>query len=266
MIYCLSGSQNKEYLLKADEVNIPYSKLHYVSELLHMREGQVRVVITLNQSNIDWNELAVAYKACPACQVAITSPSQIIECQRYGITKYFFTFPIRDFYTLNYYLTLGICSARIAPPLTHYLADIARYNTIEIRVIVNSSNAVAPDDPDSNSLIGGWFRPEDVASEFFTNAIQVIEFDAENITQEQALWRIYTKGEWPGELYMIVPSIHDQRILNRALPPNFGERRANCGQRCQRTGTCKFCQLVSNFAKIETMRKVKELYNKSTEE
>lgn len=150
--------------------------------------------------------------------------------------------------------------------MTHYLADIARYDTIEIRVFVNSSNAVNPDDPDTDGLVGGWFRPEDVANEFFTNAIQVIEFDAENITQEQALWRIYNKGEWSGELYMIVPSIHDHDILNRALPPNFGERRANCGQRCQQKGVCKFCRLVADFAKIEMMRKVKEMYNKSTEE
>lgn len=266
MIYCLSGKQNKEYLLKADEVNIPYSKLHYVSELLHLREGQVRVVITLDQQQIDWNELAIAYKACPACQVAITSPSQIIECQRYGITKYFFVFPLRDFYTLNYYLTLGICAARIAPPLTHYLESIAKYNNIEIRVCVNSSNAVNPDDPNNNGIVGGWFRPEDMTSEFFTNAVQVVEFDANNIEQEQALWRIYTKGEWAGELYMIIPTVHDKAILNRALPPNFGERRANCGQRCQRGGICKFCSLITGFAKIENLRKVKELYTKSTEQ
>lgn len=265
MIYCLSGSQNKEYLLKADEVNIPYSKLHYVSELLHLREGQVRVVITLDQQQIDWNELSIAYKACPACQVAIISPSQIIECQRYGITKYFFAFPIRDFYTLNYYLTLGICAARIAPPLTHHLKDLEHYE-IELRVYVNSSGAINPDDPDSNGLVGGWFRPEDMNSEFFTNAIQVVEFDSNNITQEQALWRIYTQGEWPGELSYIVPSIHDDKILNRALPPNFGERRANCGQRCQQGRPCKFCYLIADFAKIETMRKVKDLMDKSNGE
>lgn len=264
MIYCLSGSQNKEYLLKADEVNIPYSKLHYVSELLHLREGQVRVVITLDQQNIDWNELAIAYKACPECQVAITTPSQIIECQRHGITKYFFVFPIRDFYSLNYYKTLGICAARIAPPLTHELDNIARYNTIEIRACVNSSGAINPDDPFSNGIVGGWFRPEDVANEFFTRAIQVIEFDATTIEQEQALWRIYNKGAWSGELYMIVPSVHDERILNRALPPNFGERRANCGQRCQKGRVCKFCYLVTDFAKAENLHKIKELYDKST--
>ena len=265
MIYCLSGSQNKEYLLKADEVNIPYSKLHYVSELLHLREGKVRVVITLDQQNIDWKELAIAYKACEHCQVAITYPTDIIYCQDNGIKNYFFQFPIRDFYTLNYYLTLGICAARIATPLTHYLTALAAYD-IEIRAYVNSSGAVNPDDPASDGLVGGWFRPEDMANPLVTNAIQVAEFDFNTIEQEQALWRIYTKGEWPGELYMIVPSIHDKEVLNRALPPNFGERRADCGQRCQRGSVCKFCRLVAGFAKIETMRKVKELMTESAGE
>ena len=264
MIYCLSGSQTKEYLLKADEVNIPYSKLHYVSELLHLREGQVRVVITLDQEQINWQELANVYQACPACQVAISSPTDIVNCHRFGISKYFFIFPIRDFYTLNYYITLGICAARIAPPLTHYLNEMARYN-IEIRACVNSSMAVIPDDPDSNGLMGGWFRPEDVMQEFFTNAIQVIEFDAETIQQEQALWRVYTKGEWPGELFYIVPSIHDKSILNRALPPNFGERRANCGQRCQRDKSCRYCSLISKLARLDTMKEIRDLQTKSTE-
>ena len=262
MIYCLSGSQTKEYLLKADEVNIPYSKLHYVSELLHLREGQVRVVITLDTLDIDWNELAIAYKACPFCQVAITSPVDIINCQRYGITKYFFSFPIRDFYTLNYYLTLGISAARIAPPLTHHLPALANYK-IEIRAYVNSSGVINPDDPESDGLVGGWFRPEDMTNPLVTEAIQVAEFDFENIEQEQALYRIYTKGEWSGEVYMIVPSIHDKDILNRALPPNFIERRADCGQKCQRGSVCRFCRLVADFAKIERMKEIKALRDKS---
>lgn len=262
MIYCLSGSQTKEYLLKADEVNIPYSKLHYVSELLHLREGQVRVVITLDTPNIDWQELAITYKACPSCQVAISSPVDIINCQRYGITKYFFSFPIRDFYTLNYYLTLGISAARIAPPLTHHLPALANYK-IEIRAYVNSSGAINPDDPNSDGLVGGWFRPEDMTNPLVADAIQVAEFDFQNIEQEQALYRIYTKGEWPGEVYMIVPSIHDKEILNRALPPNFTERRADCGQKCQHGSVCRFCRLVADFAKIERMKEIKALKDKS---
>lgn len=266
MIYCLSGSQSKEYLLKADEVNIPYSKLHYVSELLRLREGQVRVVITLDSPNINWQEVAIAYKACEHCQVAINIPTDIINCQNNGIKNYFFKEPIRDFYTLNYYIKLGICAARIAPPLTHYLADLATYTDIEIRAQVNSSGAINPDDPESNGLVGGWYRPEDINNSLVQSAIQVAEFDAKNLEQEQALYRIYTAGEWQGELSLIVPSVHDSDILNRALPPNFIERRANCGQKCQRNSGCRYCELVASFAKIEQLRKIKELKNNSAEE
>lgn len=261
MIYCLSGSQDKEYLLKADEVNIPYSKLHYVAELLRLREGQVRVVITLDVPDINWDELHTTYTACEHCQVAINTMQDLVQCHLHGIDKYFFSFPIRDFYTLNYYITLGICAARIAPPLTHCLNDMATYE-IEIRATVNSSNALNPDDPKSDGIIGGWFRPEDMNSEFFTSAVQVVEFDAENIEQEQALWRIYTKGEWPGELHYIIPSVHDNDVLNRALPPEFGERRANCRQRCEQgahSTRCRYCRIISSFARLDTMKKIKAL-------
>lgn len=265
MIYCLSGSQDKEYLLKADEVNIPYSKLHYVAELLHLREGQVRVVITLDQPQIDWEALHITYRACPNCQVAINTPTDIVRCHQFGIDHYFFSFPIRDFYTLNYYINLGICAARIAPPLTHYLSSLVAYD-IEIRAYVNSSNAIEPDDPINNGIVGGWFRPEDMTNPIVANAIQVAEFDADNIEQEQALWRIYTKGEWPGELYYIIPSVHDKDILNRALPPEFIERRANCGQRCQRGGECHYCSLISSFAKLPMMKKIRDLKDNSSGE
>jgi hypothetical protein len=139
---------------------------------------------------------------------------------------------------------------------------LANYK-IEIRAYVNSSGAINPDDPNSDGLVGGWFRPEDMTNPLVADAIQVAEFDFQNIEQEQALYRIYTKGEWPGEVYMIVPSIHDKEILNRALPPNFIERRADCGQKCQRGSVCRFCKLVADFAKIERMKEIKALKDKS---
>ena len=265
MIYCLSGSQTKEYLLFADEVMIPYSKLHYIPELLHLREGQVRIVIQLDTPDINWGQLKSIYDSCSSCQVMLNSVTDVANCAAVGISNYFFSFLIRDFYTLNYYITLGICAARIAPPLTHYLPALAGYN-IEIRAFVNSSGAIIEDDPNNDGIIGGWFRPEDMSNPLVTQAIQVAEFKYETLEQEQALWRIYSKGEWPGELAYIVPSVHDKDILNRALPPTFVERRGNCGQRCQRpNSTCHYCHMMCNFAKLDVMQKVKTMYKPSGE-
>lgn len=258
MIYCLSGSQSKEYLLKADEVLIPYSKLHYVPELLHLREGNVRVVIALDEPTIDWSKLKTTYNACQFCQVMINNFSEIVDCAKNGISNYFFSFPVRDFYTLNYYIKLGVCAARIAPPLTHFLSALAGYD-IEIRACVNSSNAIVPTDPNNDGLIGGWYRPEDMTHPLVTNAIQVAEFDCQTIEQEQALWRIYTKGEWPGELSYIIPSVNDNTVLNRALPPTFIERRGNCGQRCQRPDSnCNYCRIMAGFARKKTLEALRQ--------
>ena len=89
--------------------------------------------------------------------------------------------------------------------------------------------------------------------------IDVCEFNVSTNREEQALYRIYAEQhEWPGELYMIVKDITNKDIFNRMIPPEFQERRSNCGMRCQVGGHCHFCDTITYLANPELLKPIKE--------
>lgn len=134
--------------------------------------------------------------------------------------------------------------------------DYLKTINIEKRIIANATDSFLNYKP----IIGSWFRPEDLIN---LPEIDVCEFQTNNIYQEQALYRIYAeKKEWPGRLSEIIFDIKDQDIMNRMLPPEFTKQRLNCNQTCENGGSCHYCERVTNIAKIEYIKKVKDLLNK----
>ena len=100
--------------------------------------------------------------------------------------------------------------------------------------------------PRANGLLGQWVRPEDV--KFYEGAIYVFEFeDFDTLEKERALFRIYKQGEWNDELKLLITNL-DMDIANTFLPPDFGEVRSMCQQKCMRMRyCCDFCQHCVDF-------------------
>ncbi len=152
---------------------------------------------------------------------------------------------------LNAVINMGVCAARITGELAHHL-DYLKTLPIEIRVWANQPGAPFNYEP----LIGGWFRPEDLNE---LDAIDVCEFQTDNIQQEQALYRIYAEQkQWPGRLEIILKNFNNEEIINRMIPPEFQERRNNCRMRCQTGGNCRSCYSFAKLASLELLKPIKE--------
>lgn len=174
-------------------------------------------------------------------------------CKQNNI-PFLFSHAISSAWELNALITMGVSSAYIAGELTHQLEFIDTL-PIEIRVRVNSAGAPFNYEP----LIGGWFRPEDIEN---LSMIDVCEFQATTIREEQALYRIYAENHaWPGELNMIIKDIPDSTIINRMIPPEFQEHRSNCRQRCQAGGLCRYCYRITKLANPTLLKPLKDKIN-----
>ena len=164
---------------------------------------------------------------------------------------FFFASAIGEPWALNAVINMGVCAARITGELAHRL-DYLDTLPIEIRVWANKSGAPF----NFNPLVGGWFRPEDL---YKLTAIDVCEFDPRDNKEEQALFRIYAEQhKWPGQLNMLIKEIDNDDIINRVIPPEFQERRSNCGMRCQVGGHCHFCETITQMANLDLLKPLKD--------
>ena len=252
MKYCLSASQTKEYIQKADEIAIKWKDIDHIIDIMEVNPN-LSYVVEINPEELeekDWDTVAQYYTMTQKKLKVALSTSYFDECAKRNI-PYFMSQSIENGWILNALIDKGVCAARITGELAHNL-DYLNTLPIEIRVIPNTSDAPLGYKP----LVGGWFRPEEL---YQLEAIDVCEFVVRDRHEEQALYRIYAEQhEWPGELNFIVKDIPDAETINRLIPPQFQQRRSNCKMRCQNGGDCHFCQTMLYFAKLATMRKIKE--------
>lgn len=123
---------------------------------------------------------------------------------------------------------------------------------IKLRMVVN----YAYDEyiPRLNGIKGQYVRPEDIP--IYAQYISTFEFRTNGedwITKEAALFHVYKDNQmWPGNLNLLITNLN-KNVDNRAFPTSFGEVRSNCGQRCERNGTCHFCE--STFLFVEQLKK-----------
>lgn len=172
-------------------------------------------------------------------------------CKKNNI-PFFFSSPVGTGWEANALIDLGVCAIYITGYLAHQL-DFVNTLPVEIRVFPNQSMAPFGFKP----LYGSWFRPEDINN---LTMIDVCDLTRRrDMREEQALYRIYAEQkQWPGELYMLVKDIEDKEITNRMIPPEFQERRSNCGLKCQNGKSCHFCDTITYLAHPAFLRPVKE--------
>lgn len=207
-------------------------------------------ILDNNLTEKDWEQVKQYYIMTKGKLKVCLTNMNYNYCLQNSI-PFFFSNAISDAYALNALIDLGICAARITGELAH---NIDYLDTLDIEIRVWPNKACNPFGYEP--IVGGWFRPEDLWN---ITAIDVCEFDASSIREEQALYRIYAEQHaWPGELYMLVKDITDKTIVNRMIPPEFQERRSNCRMRCQSGGHCHFCKAITYLANPNLLRPVKE--------
>lgn len=210
-----------------------------------------------NLTDKDWEQIKQYYIMTQKRFKVLLFKMNYDYCVKNDI-PFFFDVAVNTGWEANALINLGVCSLYITGQLAHQL-DFVDTLPVEIRVRANSSGAPFG----YKALIGGWFRPEDLND---LTMIDVCEFAARDNREEQALYRIYAEQKaWPGELYMIVKDIPNEEIMNRMIPPEFQEKRSNCGMRCQSGGHCHFCETITYLANPKVLRPVKEQIEKNND-
>ena len=248
MKFCLSNKVASKYLEQAAEIKLQYKDRNQIKKLSekYPKPSFLLMGIPDSLSTNQWEELQTL-NLLAQNQLCIIIPHKhfIDDCKKYNI-KFMFGYAISNWFELNSIMELGAYYVRLAPPLTHDLEKVQNrtMGRIKLRAIPN----VAYDKffPRNDGVSGSWIRPEDI--EVYSKYYDIFEFeDCDAAEKEQTLFDIYTRGEWSGDLKMLITNL-DYPGVNRMIPPELSQRRINCGQRCESNRTCHLCYRLLDLA------------------
>ena len=254
MRYCLSATQSKDYLKKADEILLNWQNRDSIIDIIDINPNATIILFMEEVPALleeDWEKIKQDYiMTRNNLKLLFYGPFQtenIVKAVENQI-PFFFIYAASNPYDANALVNLGVSDIYITGRLAHQL-DYVDTLPVQIRVIPQHAQAPFGYKP----LLGAWFRPEDIEN---LKMIDVCDFGfEENKRRVQALYRIYAEEhEWPGELYMLVPEIEDKEIMNRMLPPDFQEKRSNCRMRCQEGGYCHICENYAYLAHSDLLK------------
>lgn len=251
MKYCLTSRQSKKYLTLADEILVECRDYRQIADLFIDYPDKMIILEISNEEidNKDFLKTVEEYaKASENFCCKIYNLLYINWFKNHNI-KFYYGYPINSYYDLQGLVDIGVEYITITAPLTFDMNGLSKYDT-KFRMVPN----VAYDAyiPRQNGICGQWIRPEDI--KYYEEGIYVFEFEDANLDKERTLYEIYKKGEWPGNINLLLTNFNIDAD-NRGLPDDLGETRANCRQRCMNRGTCHFCETAFMFEKA--LRKYK---------
>jgi len=92
--------------------------------------------------------------------------------------------------------------------------------------------------PRVNGINGIYVRPEDL--KLYEPYVTMCEFFAKNLSEEHALFEVYKRGVWNGNLNLLITNLN-YNIDNRVIPSVFGTYRLNCNHKCSQNNLCHLC-------------------------
>lgn len=254
MKFCLSNKVASRYLEHATEIKLQYKDRNQIKKLSekYPTASYLLTGIPDSLSPNQWEELQTL-NLLAQNQLCIIIPNKhfIDDCKKYNI-KFMFGYAISNWFELNSIIELGAYYVRLAPPLTHDLEKVwgRTVGRVKVRGIPN----IAYDKffPRNDGVAGSWIRPEDI--EVYSKYYDIFEFeDCDSVEKEQTLFEIYTRGEWAGDLKMLITNL-DYPGVNRMIPPELSQRRISCGQRCESNRTCHLCYRLLDLADPEKLK------------
>ena len=228
----------------------------------HMANVVLYIPNDIKTEDIAW-EAIHPYDEVMNITVAIENANAIPIVQEQGYPVYW-AFPATSYWELRGLLALGVAQILVDAPLFFDLPKVKSIcGSVKLRVVVNKcyNNYM----PRLNGICGTYVRPEDV--DYYSTYVDHMEFDTDNdLKKERILWKIYSEDKnWPGNLNLLLSGL-GANIDNRGLnalptiadekPTTFAEMRIGCGQRCQSTQNCHFCESI--FRLVNTIDKNKD--------
>ena len=262
MKFSLTNRQTSEYLRKADEILVQFRDRRALPDYAEKYPEAALVLEVPPASEWDLAEIK-EYSILARGKLTLSLPEmtdpRIAELKENNI-PFFWGFSVSTWWELKALIELGVSQARIEAPLffeTDKLNKLCK-GKIELRAVANVAHEGYL--PHVNGITGSWIRPEDV--EAYSKCFSTIEFrDCDN-SKEQALFRIYAEQHnWPGKVEMLITNINAPLAYNRMLPPEFGQHRMNCGQRCMSGGACRLCHRYIHLADPDLIRNYAEAVN-----
>lgn len=246
MKYCLSSRQSAEYLAKADEIQVEYRDRHSIPDLA-VKYPEATIVLQFLPSQtkddpIDWAEIneynVVAQQKFICC---LADLNDVPNCKKYDI-KFYWGYPVESFYELQGLKRMGVCYVRLGTTLFFSL-DAVKKIGVPARAVPNVAyNGYIPQ---PHGVYGQWIRPEDVS--IYEEYIDTLEFEDADLIKEAALYRIYSKNGWPGNLNTLITNLNYD-VTSSLIPQETIMARLNCEQKCQKGSHCTLCVRSFIFA------------------
>lgn len=253
MNYCLSHNLSHKYLEQAAEIKLQFKDRQKIKKLSEKYPNAAYLLtVPENLTPEHWEELQTL-NLLAQNQLTIIIPNKyfINDCKKYNI-KFMFGYAISNWFELNTIIKIGAYQVRLAPPLTHDLEKVHGRTMGKIKLRATPNLAYDGFFPRNDGVTGSWIRPEDI--ETYSKYYDIFEFeDCDSVEKEQTLFEIYTRGEWAGDLKMLITNL-DYPGVNRMIPPELSQRRINCGQRCESNRTCHLCYRLLDLADPEKLK------------
>ena len=257
MKFCLNSRLSPQYLKTANQIKVQYRDIKSIPQLIELYPHADIILEMLNPlseeekielrrlNKISQNKIILTFNFFPQPEL------------REGF-RFYVNYPVESFSEANALIAQGSEYIRLGSPLMFMIDKVAQLK-VPVRLVPNQPYLSMV--PRENGICGQWIRPEDLHlyDERLTDA--VTEFDFCRLTEEEALYRIYSDEQrWPGPLNYIVQNLNDD-ALNRLLEPGIGLTRLNCGHKCQDpAGSCHVC---FNAFKLANMLEAKHLVDKN---
>ena len=252
----MNARQPAEYLKKADEIIVEARDYRIVPELF---VKYPEAMINLDTRDIEATmEDILSYAEASENFCCIIYNFNDLYWYKDNHIKFYYGYNAESFYDLKALAVLGVEYVKIQAPITFSVDKLkSAYPDVKFRMSPNISYAAYI--PRENGMFGQYVRPEDVG--YYEDAIYVMDFEDADLAKEQTLYKVYAVNKnWPGNLNLLITNLNINAD-NRGLPDEFGEIRANCGQKCMSGSKCRFCQTAFTFE--STLRRIKKERNEN---
>ncbi len=242
MKYCVSGRQNKEILSNIDEILLQEKDFRIIPDFFHDYPKATIILNIDDYSEINKDTILKYSQTNPDKFIVRLKNFEDIEWYKTNHIKFYYKYPVSTFYDVQGLINLGVEYITIMAPLTFQMNKLKKLNA-KFRMVPN----VAYDAYilRKNGIFGQWVRPEDV--QYYEEGIYVFDFEDADLQKEKTLLSVYRdKKKWNGNLNLLISNLN-HNVDNRSILPETGRMRSNCGQRCQESGTCHFCDLSLKF-------------------
>ena len=244
MRFCVNGRQPHSVLRKADEFKFSYKDKERIFDIIDVYNEKTIILEAFDEE--DWKVWQLYDEKFAEFYIALGNLKRAQEFNEHNI-KWYWPYPVTSFYELSMIISLNPSYILLGPPLSFDLDEVVK-NTkdIPLRMVANVARPDYIPKNEMRGIRGQWIRPEDITA--YEEYIRCLEFDeCQSLKEESTLLEVYQKRYWPGNLNLLIKKL-DFNIDNRLISEDFGEIRANCGQRCWNKNRCHLCESILMFA------------------